>query len=92
MNNITKIKTLTNIKIIEKQDKNLNDYYIIFNNDTKPVSEAYFCFGVSIKHGWNEFSRNWANIKHIEIEYEETSKGNKVVNILASNQELDLFV
>jgi len=88
----TKIKTLTNIKIIQRQDKNLNDYYIIFNNNTKPVSEAYFCFKISIKHGWNEFSRNWANIKHIEIEYEETSKGNKVVNILASDQTADLFV
>jgi len=88
----TKIKSLTNIKIIQKQDKNLNDYYIIFNNDTKPVSEAYFLWKNSIKHGWNEFSRNWANIKEIELEYEETSRGNKVVNILASDQSLDAFI
>jgi hypothetical protein len=37
-----KIKSLTNIKIIQKQDKNLNDYYIIFNQATEYVSEAYF--------------------------------------------------
>jgi len=88
----TKIKTLTNIKIIEKTDKNLNDYYIIFNNNTKPVSEAYFCFKISIKHGWNEFSKNWANIKQIELEYEETSKGNKVISIITHDQTVDNFI
>jgi hypothetical protein len=36
-----KLKTLTNIKIIEKQDRNLNTYYIIFNQET--TNEAYFC-------------------------------------------------
>jgi len=55
MNN-TKIKSLTNIKIIEKQDKNLNDYYIIFNNDSKNISEAY---------------RKWKLVNHIKDQDKE---------------------
>ena len=48
-----KLKALTNIKIIQKQDKNLNDYYIIFNQDT--TNEAYFCWEKTIKTGWPDF-------------------------------------
>lgn len=46
---IMKSKHLTNIKIVEKQDKNLNTYYIIFNQDS--TNEAYFCFRRTIKEG-----------------------------------------
>jgi len=89
MNN-TKIKSLTNIKIIQKQDKNLNDYYIIFNNDS--TNEAYFCWEKSIKIGWAEFQSNWTNINRIEFEYEELEKGNKVVNIITHDQVIDAFI
>ena len=89
MNN-TKIKSLTNIKIIQKQDKNLNDYYIIFNQNG--TNEAYFCWEKSIKIGWAEFSKNWANIKQIEFEYEANEKGNKVVNIITHDQAIDAFI
>ena len=85
-----KLKTLTNINIIQKQDKNLNDYYIIFNQDT--TNEAYFCWEKTIKTGWLEFHNNWDKIQRIEFEYEENEKGNKVINILSHDQSLDLFI
>lgn len=85
-----KTKHLTNLKIIEKQDKNLNTYYIIFNQDTE--QEAYFCFNGTVKEGWEELKKHWPNITEIEFEYEELEKGNKVVNILTHNQSVDIFV
>ena len=51
-----KTKQLTNIRIIERQDKNLNPYYIIFNQDS--TNEAYFCFNNKVKDGWTEFKNN----------------------------------
>ena len=85
-----KLKELTNIKIIQKQDRNLNTYYIIFNQNS--TNEAYFCWERTIKIGWPEFKNNWANIQRIEFEYEELEKGNKVINILSHDQSLDLFI
>jgi hypothetical protein len=46
---LMKLKELTNIKILEKQDKNLNTYYLIFNQDS--TQEAYFCFANTVKEG-----------------------------------------
>jgi len=89
MNN-TKIKSLTNIKIIQKTDKNFNDYYIIFNQ--AGTNEAYFCWEKTIKHGWDEFSKNWMNVTRIELEYEPTEKGNKVISIITHDQSLDAFI
>jgi len=86
----TKIKSLTNIKIIQKQDKNLNDYYIIFNQNS--TNEAYFCWEKSIKIGWDQFQSNWTKISRIEFEYEELEKGNKVINIITHDQSLDAFI
>lgn len=97
----TKIKSLKNIKIIEKTDKNLNTYYIIFNQNStnerstdsfNKGSEAYFCFANTVKEGWQEFKDNWQNISRIELEYEENEKGNKVIRILAHDQSLDIFI
>ena len=85
-----RIKHLTNLKIIQKQDKNFNDYFIIFNQDQE--KEAYFCWEKAIKYGWEEFSKNWANIKRIDLEYEPTEKGNKVISIITHNQAVDLFI
>jgi hypothetical protein len=39
---------LKNITIKEKQDKNLNPYYLIVDNDT---DNAYFCFEKAVKSG-----------------------------------------
>lgn len=85
-----KLKELTNIKIIERQDKNLSPYYIIFNQNSN--QEAYFCFKWNVKQGWEGFQNNWNQIQKIEFEYEENAKGNKVINILSHDQTLDCFV
>jgi hypothetical protein len=40
---------LTNITIKKLEDKNLNTYYLIVNNDNQ--DEAYFCFEKAVKSG-----------------------------------------
>lgn len=85
-----KLKELTNLKIIQKQDQNSNTYYIIFNQNT--TNEAYFCWERTVKEGWADFQNNWDKISRIEFEYEETKKGNKVINILNHDQSLDIFI
>jgi len=85
-----KLTELSNIKIIQKQDRNLNTYYIIFNQDS--TNEAYFCFENTVKGGWQDFKSNWDKIEKIELEYEETEKGNKVINIFSHDKSVDIFV
>ena len=43
------LKEITNPKIVKKQDKNQNTYYLIFNQDG--IEEAYFCFEKTVKKG-----------------------------------------
>lgn len=79
---MNKIKHLTNIKIIEKQDKNFDDYYIIFDQNTeREKKEAYFCFEQAIKENWSDLTNNWQEISEIEFEYEENEKGNRITSI-----------
>ncbi len=40
---------LTNITIKKLEDRNLNPYYLIINNDNS--DEAYFCFEKTVKEG-----------------------------------------
>jgi len=60
---------LKNITIKKLEDRNLNTYYLIVNNDNQ--DEAYFCFPKAVKEGWNDLVNNWENIKEVEIEYTE---------------------
>jgi hypothetical protein len=46
---------LTNITIKQKEDKNLNPYYLIVDNDS---NQAYFCFEKAVKDGWSELVSN----------------------------------
>ena len=46
---------LKNITIKQKEDKNLNKYYLIVDNDT---DDAYFCFEKAVKDGWSELVSN----------------------------------
>jgi len=90
------IKFLNNIRIIKKQDKNNEPYFIIFDNEhDKEDNNAYFCFEQAIRTGWNELKSKWSQITEIEFEYEETDRGKKVVAILSSNTQnfwIDEFV
>ncbi|CAG8841640.1 19542_t:CDS:2, partial [Racocetra persica] len=42
---------LNNFEIKKLEDKNLNPYYLIVNNDNR--DEAYFCFERMVKEGWD---------------------------------------
>ena len=66
---------LKNITIKKLEDRNLNTYFLIVNNDNQ--DEAYFCFEKTIKDGWNDLVSNWENIKEVEIEFEENEKNFK---------------
>ena len=63
---------LKNITIKKLEDKNLNTYFLIVNNDNQ--DEAYFCFEKAVKDGWNDLVSNWKDIKEVEIEFEENEK------------------
>jgi len=45
-----------NITIKKLQDKNMNDYYLIVNNDNQ--NEVYFCFEKTVKDGWQDLVNN----------------------------------
>ena len=78
-----------NITIKKLQDKNMNDYYLIVNNDNQ--NEVYFCFEKTVKDGWQDLVNNWENLKEVEIEFEKNERGNKVISIYTSN-ESEIFV
>ena len=79
---------LKNITIKKLEDRNLNPYYLIVNNDNQ--DEAYFCFEGTVKSGWDNLVSNYENIKEVEIEFEEKEQNfktyRKVVSVYAPNE------
>ena len=73
---------LKNITIKKLEDKNLNTYYLIVNQDNQ--DEAYFCFEWTLKEGWTDLKNNWENIKEVEIEFEENEKNFKTYRKVVS--------
>ena len=73
---------LKNITIKKLEDRNLNTYYLIVNNDNQ--DEAYFCFPKTVKEGWNDLVNNWESIKEVEIEFEENEKNFKTYRKVVS--------
>jgi hypothetical protein len=69
-------------------DKNMNDYFLIVNNDNQ--DEAFFCFEWTVKDGWQDLANNWEQIKEVEIEFEEREHNfktyRKVVSVYAPNE------
>jgi hypothetical protein len=47
---------LKNITIKKLEDKNLNTYYLIVNQDNQ--DEAFFCFEKTVKEGWDSLVNN----------------------------------
>lgn len=84
---------LTNITIKKLEDRNLNPYYLIVNNDDK--DQVFFCFEKAVKSGWNDLTSNWEKIREVEIEFEEKEQGfktyKKVIN-LYNWQEKGIFI
>ena len=73
---------LKNITIKKLEDRNLNTYFLIVNNDSQ--DEAYFCFEWTLKEGWTDLANNWENIKEVEIEFEENEKNFKTYRKVVS--------
>ena len=80
---------LKNITVKKLTDKNLNNYYLIVNNDNS--EEAFFCFEWTVKDGWQELVNNWENLKEVEIEFEEREQDfktyRKVVSVYTNREE-----
>jgi hypothetical protein len=88
--NVNKTINLTNITISQKKDINNNDYFIIFDNNEQ---QAYFCFSrVLKKENWEELVNNYQSIREIELEFEETEKGKKVISLFIIRKENDIFI
>lgn len=79
---------ITNLGIIQKWDKNANQYYVLFDNDQVDGSKnkAFFAFEKVVKEGWNSLL-DYQNLKEVELEFETNERGNKVTNIWATNQD-----
>ena len=73
---------LKNITIKKLEDRNLNTYFLIVNNDNQ--DEAYFCFEKAVKDGWTDLKNNWESIKEVEIEFEENEKNFKTYRKVVS--------
>lgn len=70
MNAMATVK-LNNFEIKKLVDKNLQDYFMIINNDNR--DEVYFCFQSRVKEGWDILNKSPSPI-NIEIEYEENEQ------------------
>ena len=66
---------LNNFEIKRLEDKNLNPYYLIVNNENR--DEAYFCFERLVKEGWDILNKSPTPI-NIEIEYEESEQNGRI--------------
>lgn len=80
---------LKNITIKEKQDKNLNPYYLIVDNDNNQV---YFCFSGAVKSGWEDLISDYESIKEVELEFETNDRGNNKVVSLYAIKEGDIII
>ena len=89
MNTMPTIK-LNNFEIKKLTDKNLQEYFMIINNDNR--DEVYFCFQTRIKEGWDVLNKNPAPI-NIEIEYEENEQNGRIYKrVTALYTDDDIFV
>ena len=73
---------LTNITIKKLEDRNLNPYYLIVNNDNS--DEAFFCFEKTVKEGWDNLVNNWENLQEVEIEFTENENNFKTYRKVVS--------
>jgi len=74
MNTMATIK-LNNFEIKKLTDRNLQEYFMIINNDNR--DEVYFCFQTRIKEGWDILNKSPSPL-NIEIEYEENEQNGRI--------------
>jgi len=81
---------LKNITIKKLEDRNLNPYYLIVNQDNP--EEAFFCFEKTVREGWNSLVKNWENLQEVEIEFTEKENNFKtyrqVVSLWTNQEEI----
>ena len=70
---------LTNINLIKRQAISGETYFIIFDKNNE--NAAYFCFENKLKHDWKYLMDNWETLQAVEIEFEISEKGNKVLSL-----------
>ena len=75
--NTTKIQ-LTNFNLTKRQTSKGEDYFIIVDQET---NTAYFCFENQLKNNWHYLVANWENLASLEIEFQTSEKGNKVLSL-----------
>ena len=73
---------LKNITIKKLEDRNLNPYYLIVNQDNS--EEAFFCFEKTVKEGWDNLVNNWENLQEVEIEFTENENNFKTYRKVVS--------
>ncbi|MCE8168333.1 MAG: hypothetical protein I3273_04735 [Candidatus Moeniiplasma glomeromycotorum] len=66
---------LTNFEVRKLTDRNLQEYFMIINNDNR--DEVYFCFQTRVKEGWDILNKSPLPI-NIEIEYEENEQNGRI--------------
>jgi len=82
------ILNLKNITIEERSTINGDIYFTIKDNEQNQV---YFCFQNKLKESWNDLASNKDSIKEVEIEFEESERGNKVVSLYVSKGD-EIFI
>jgi hypothetical protein len=79
------VLNLKNITIDQRQMISRGNYFIIRDNEQ---NTTFFCFEDKLKNNWQQLINNYQNIKEVEIEYLEQEKGNKVISLQISNEEI----
>jgi len=82
---------ITNLQIIEKVDKNGDEYFVLFDNDREKGDNAFLAFPGRVKEGWNDLFKHWKDIKEVEIEWEEDEKGKKILSIWCNTPD-NIFI
>ena len=62
---------LNNFEITKRTDRNLQEYFMIINNENR--DDVYFCFQSKVKEGWDILNKIPSPL-NIEIEYEENEQ------------------
>jgi hypothetical protein len=66
---------LSNFEIKKRTDKNLQEYFMIINNDNN--DDVYFCFKTKVQEGWEILTKIPSPVS-IEIEYEENEQNGRI--------------
>ncbi|WNE41087.1 MAG: hypothetical protein mread185_000544 [Mycoplasmataceae bacterium] len=81
---------LSNFEIKKLTDKNLQEYFMIINNDNR--DEVYFCFKTKISEEQWEILTKMPSPLNIEIDYEENEQNGRIYKRAVALYTDDIFV